>query len=128
MDISRPLLAGFQSDFGRLDAMIGGISYKVKKGMAEGVDHGLVDFRVLAGNRELHFLALLFRQVPDHPGEALEYVADREHPDPHDRILQLGRRLLAHLGHSREIAEKLLSPHTLFNLLADLLELGLVDD
>src|SRR3990172_5098966 len=128
MDIPGPLFTGFQSDFGRLDAMIDGISDKVKDGIAESVDHGLVDLRVLSKKGKLYFLALLLRQVPDHPREPLEYVADGEHPDPHDRILKFGCGFLDHLGHSRQIAEKLLSSDKFFNIPGDLVELRLVDD
>ena len=60
------------------------------RGSADLVDDRLVDPRVLALEDELDLLALALREVAHQAGEAVEDGPDGEHPDVHDRLLELG--------------------------------------
>ena len=97
-------------------------------GIAKGIDNGLVDFGVFAGEGKFYFLALLFRQVPDHTRKSLKYVSNGEHPDPHNCVLEFGRGLINHLCDSRKIPEKLLGAHEFFNIFRYLVEFCFMND
>ena len=127
---------------GGLDAVVDGVADQVHERLAELVDHRLVDARVLALQHELDALALLAREVAHQPREALEDVADRQHPHVHDRLLQLRRGARhpvdgleqvrphagQHLGHvPRELAELGPVDDQLPHQVEQVIELGEVD-
>ena len=85
----------------RLDAVVHGVADQVHERLADLVDHGLVDARLLALQHQLDLLALAVGEVADEAREALEDVADGQHPHVHDRLLQLGRDA-GHLVHGLE--------------------------
>ena len=81
---------------GRLDAVVHAVADHVHERLADLVDDRLVDAGGLALEDQLDLLALLARQVAHQPREALEDVADGQHPDVHHRLLELR-------GHARHL-------------------------
>ena len=81
---------------GRLDPVVDRVADQVDERLADLVDHRLVDPGLLPLQDQLHLLALLVGEVADEAREPLEDVPDGQHPDVHDRFLQLG-------GHARDL-------------------------
>src|SRR3546814_12833365 len=50
------ILAAGDTIFGAFDAVVHGITDEVREGLAETLDHGLVEFGMLAGYFQLHVL------------------------------------------------------------------------
>ena len=135
-------LAARLADCRGLDAVVDGVADQVHERLAELVDHRLVDARVLALQHQLDALALLAREVAHQPREALEDVADRQHPHVHDRLLQLRRgarhpvdgleQLRPHAGQRlrdlpRQLAELRPVDDQLAHQVEQVIELGEVD-
>ena len=76
---------------GRLEAVIHSVANQVHEGLADAVDHLLVDFRFFSEDVENDRLAICLGQVAYHAPEAVEHVGDREHPRLHDAVLQVAR-------------------------------------
>ena len=113
---------------GRLDAVVDAVPDQVDERLADLVDDRLVDAGVLALQDQLDVLAGLAGEVAHQAREALEDVADGEHADVHDRLLQRGGdgRDLLHRG--LQLAARLAAAELLRHLLAELLQLGAMDD
>ncbi len=122
--------------------MVYRVADEVHQRLAQLVDHRLVDPRLLALQHQLHGLALVVGEVTHQPREALEDVADRQHPHVHDRLLQLagdGTHLVHRLQElrpgagdgGRDLAAQLGELGAVHDQLADqvqqLIELGEVD-
>ena len=97
------VLAGRGALFGRLEAMIERIAHEVHQGIADLLQHGLVELGVLAGELEFDFLAQLAREIMDDARKAVERKADRQHAYLHHALLQFA-------GIARELREPLAQP------------------
>ena len=119
-------LAAGHAGRGGLDAVVDGVADEVHERLADLVDHRLVHPGVLALQDELDLLALLAGEVAHQPREALEDVADGQHPHVHDRLLQL-RRDARHLADGLEQLRPR-AGHHVGDLAGQLVELRAVDD
>ena len=73
-------------------------------------------------------LPWLLREVAHQAGEALEHGPDGQHPDVHDRLLELGGDAGHVLHGGDQLAGPLVPGQALRRLPAELLQLGAVDD
>ncbi len=76
-----------RADLRRFDAVIGGVADQVDHRVAQLVDHPLVEFGLLAADRQADVLAVGPRNVADHAMEPAEQRPDRQHPHVHDALL-----------------------------------------
>ena len=108
--------------------MVDAVADHVHERLAELVDDGLVHTGVLAFEDQLHVLALLSGQVAHQTGKALEDVPDGEHPDVHDRLLELPAHPGDLVDRLEHLAARLVRDEHGGEVLRGLLELGAVDD
>ncbi len=59
------------------------------QGVPQHLDHGFVQFRLLAGYGQVHLPATALGQVPHHAVEPVEEGPDGDHTDLHHVVLQL---------------------------------------
>ena len=76
---------------GCFNAVIGGIADHVHDRIAQLLDHGLVDFGILAGDPQDDFLVGLLRKLAHQARHAVKYRADGLRPDRHHAVLQVLR-------------------------------------
>ena len=74
-----------------LDAVIDGVADEMDQRIGEPLDHGLVEFGLLAVRDEFDLLAEIARQIVHQAAEAAEQRADRHHADAHRGVAQLER-------------------------------------
>jgi hypothetical protein len=93
-------LAGRDALLGGLEAMVERVADEVDERVAEGVDDGAVELRLLPGEDQLDLLVELQGKVAHEPREAQEDGLDGDHPDLHDHRLQRlrGAREVLHRG------------------------------
>ena len=98
------------------------------EGLADSIDHLLVDLRLLAEDLQGHVLSARLGQVPHDPAEPVENVCDGKHPRLHDSFLKVAGdrgerfRLLLKVVHEGRFAV------LLAKLLGDGHEARVVDD
>ena len=83
--------------------MIDGIPDQVNERIVELLDHGLVEFGLLAFRHQLDLLAEIAGEVVHDAPEAPEKRADRHHPDAHRRIAQLKHQPFDLLGNGPDL-------------------------
>src|ERR1022692_50463 len=84
-------LAGGESLFGHLHAVVERIAHEVNEWIADFLQYGLIEFGILPAQLEFHFLAELARQVVDQARKPVEGESDWQHADLHHTFLQLAR-------------------------------------
>src|SRR3546814_3071763 len=81
------ILAAGDTIFGAFDAVVHGITGEVREGLAETLDHGLVEFGMLAGYFQLHVLAFRGRKVAQNARHTAEHAGDRLRTNGHRAFL-----------------------------------------
>ncbi len=79
---------------GCLDAVVDGVADQVDERVGQPLDHGLVEFGVLAAGDELDRLAEIAREIVDEAAETAEQRADGDHADAHGGVAQPRRQAL----------------------------------
>ena len=88
LDAPRPGFAGGDALRRALDAMVQAVAHQVQQRVNQAIDHGLVDFRLLAVNHQLHLFLQLLTHVVHQPRQPVERKTERQHADVHDALLQ----------------------------------------
>ena len=74
------------------------------QGIGEPLDHGLVEFGVLAGRDELDILVKVMGKVMHQAPEATEQGTDRHHANTHGGVAQAGAQAFELFGNALEVA------------------------
>lgn len=82
-------LAGRQPFLGRFYAVIHGIAHQMHQGIADLLHHRLVQLGVAAGDHQRYVLVQLVADIPHHPLEAVEGIADGHHAQAQGTIADL---------------------------------------
>ena len=88
-----PRLAGRLPLGGRFQPMVQRVADQVRQRVGEGIEHAAVQLQLATADFQAHLPVQLPAQIADQAFAPIKQRADRIHPRPHDRLVDLGDAL-----------------------------------